>query len=411
MKRGFLTTSKSKERIDKAIPDSNTPVLPKFSKLSHGVVPEADYKSQFNNEYKEFSADTLNYSKEVAVYTSIPSRGYDDKPGDIPAYSIKELEQADRKGLGLFATRLIRAGDLVVDERPMLVVPAGSAIPLPESAASYSPEQQKQVFLHEWGKLVKTAFDRMSVDHKGDFMALANSHQHDGSEYTTDASEQTVFKSSMDPILRSAKIFRVLITAVAQTLSSAGTPNPSLFASSPSATSPPNSEITLSYCDTLNPAADRAKALAPYGIHSCICTDTGLSCFDPARSKIGDTRRSKFANDIIVLTPPFEKPPPGTPKDAWVEPALARFRELEEEGQQGTEQFKTTAHQLVNVYAFLQDVEKALFYARKLKGVYEFFEMRELETVYLSETGIRGSHWWKMGDMHKMGAPMLMSFA
>ncbi|KAF9062588.1 hypothetical protein BDP27DRAFT_1368706 [Rhodocollybia butyracea] len=84
----------------------------------------------------------------------------------------------------------------------------------------------------------------------------------------------------------------------------------------------PNSEITLSYCETLESAANRAKALVPYGIHSCICTDTGLSCFDPACSKIGDARRAKFANDIIVLTPPFQNPPPGTPKDAWIQPAL-----------------------------------------------------------------------------------------
>ncbi|KAF9062625.1 hypothetical protein BDP27DRAFT_276534 [Rhodocollybia butyracea] len=221
MKRGFLTTSKAKERINKAVPDSKAPVVPKVIKLSHGVVPEADYKPQFDELEKtleEYSADTLDYDENVSVFTCIPSRGYDDKPSDIPggyaecfmtgslkrklystpgfprlplpptggkAYCVKALEQPGRKGLGLFTTRLIRAGDLVVDERPMLVVKAFSVVPIAESVAKYTPEQQRQVFLHEWGKLVKVAFDRMPAENKEEFMALANSHEHDGSDELT----------------------------------------------------------------------------------------------------------------------------------------------------------------------------------------------------------------------------------
>lgn len=157
------------------------------------------------------------------MYTSIPARGCNDKPSDIPggwaecfipgelkrelystpgfprvplaptggkAYCIKELEEPGRNDLGLFATRLIHVGDLVVDERPMLVVSGGSNVPLPESIASYMAEQLrqvttleqlKQVIFHGWGTLVKTAFDRMADEYKEEFMALANSHEHDGS--------------------------------------------------------------------------------------------------------------------------------------------------------------------------------------------------------------------------------------
>lgn len=47
----------------------------------------------------------------------------------------------------------------------------------------------------------------------------------------------------------------------------------------------------------------------------------------------------------------------------------------------------------MNVYAFLEDVEKTLFYAGKLKGVYKSYERRELDAIYLSEDAIRESPW------------------
>ncbi|KAF9062595.1 hypothetical protein BDP27DRAFT_1427733 [Rhodocollybia butyracea] len=457
MRRGFLATSKAKERIDKAVSDSNTPVLPKFTELSHGVVPEAgvpkDYKPDFDHEYNEFSADTLNYPKKVAVYTSIPARGCNDKPSDIPggwaecfipgelkrelystpgfprvplaptggkAYCIKELEEPGRNDLGLFATRLIHAGDLVVDERPMLVVSGGSNVPLPESIASYMAEQLrqvttleqlKQVIFHGWGTLVKTAFDRMADEYKEEFMALANSHEHDGSD-------EIVGRIRTNGIQALDGAGSAVCKDISRVNHSCG-PNTSFSWHTESFSVqliavrdiPPNTEITISYCNKLAPASERATTLAPYEISSCICTDTGLSCFDPARSKIGDARRAKFAQDIIALTPPFEKPPPGTPKDAWVQPALRRFRELEEEGLEGTEYYQKTAHQLMNVYTFLQDMEKTLFYAGKLKGVYKFYEKKELDMMYFNEEEIRESPMWTMGNLHKMGAPVFVSFA
>lgn len=84
------------------------------------------------------------------------------------------------------------------------------------------------------------------------------------------------------------------------------------------------------------------------------------------------------------------------------------FSELEEEGQEGTEQYMKATRQLVNVYTFLQDVEKTLFYARKLKGVYKFYAGRELDD--LSEEVIRESSCWMMGDLHSMGVPVSVSF-
>jgi hypothetical protein len=236
---------------------------------------------------------------------------------------------------------------------------------------------------------------------------------------------------SISATLEFAKIFRVLITGMSNLLSfipwswlitarSCG-PNSSFSWHNDTFSVrlhairdiPAGTEITISYCSLLIPAAARARALAPYGITSCLCSGSSTSCFEPARSRIGDERRARFVRDrTIVVMPPFEKPDPGTPKDAWAQPAITRFQELEEEGLEATEQFKSTAHQLMNVYMFLQDTEKALFYAHKLRGAYKLFENEELGSEFLSEKGIRGTQYWQMAEMQKkMSMPMLMSFA
>lgn len=97
------------------------------------------------------------------------------------AYRISE---AGGKGLGMFATRLIRAGDLIIDERPMLFVPnsnAGSAYDPKTSLHDFTPEEQRRIVLHEQEKVVQMAFDRMPPENQKAFMTMANSHELDGS--------------------------------------------------------------------------------------------------------------------------------------------------------------------------------------------------------------------------------------
>ncbi|KAE9385515.1 hypothetical protein BT96DRAFT_1006968 [Gymnopus androsaceus JB14] len=104
---------------------------------------------------------------------------------------------------------------------------------------------------------------------------------------------------------------------------------------------PSGTEITIQYCDILDPAAERAKALAPQ-----------------ARFK-----------DPIKFSPKPSKP--GEPPDAWAQPAPTRLQELEVENLQAVRKSCRTLFQLVNIHAFLLDIQKVLCYAKKLKAVYK----------------------------------------
>lgn len=94
--------------------------------------------------------------------------------GGDKAYRIDEV---GKKGSGMLATRLIRAGDLILDERPLMFVPA--ARPLGRRVSPLA--DMRQIALQECEKGLQRSFDMMSPENQKAFMALANCHQHDGS--------------------------------------------------------------------------------------------------------------------------------------------------------------------------------------------------------------------------------------
>ncbi|KAF9078722.1 hypothetical protein BDP27DRAFT_1196823, partial [Rhodocollybia butyracea] len=100
------------------------------------------------------NARTMDYPSKQYIYTTVPpiplGTKYSDFPGgysecwisghvkraiyatpNFPTLPLRptggkayRLAKAGNKGFGMFATRLIRAGDLIIDERPLIVVPA-----------------------------------------------------------------------------------------------------------------------------------------------------------------------------------------------------------------------------------------------------------------------------------------------
>ncbi|KAJ6631510.1 hypothetical protein B0H10DRAFT_497916 [Mycena sp. CBHHK59/15] len=84
------------------------------------------------------------------------------------------------KGQGMFSTRHIRAGDLILSERPLTISPAMITTRV-RSQRELTAHEKLQAQLYEWEQALKIMFDRLLPEHKVAFMALANSHQHDGS--------------------------------------------------------------------------------------------------------------------------------------------------------------------------------------------------------------------------------------
>ncbi|KIK59024.1 hypothetical protein GYMLUDRAFT_86012 [Collybiopsis luxurians FD-317 M1] len=359
--------------------------------------------------------------------------GFARPPLSPPNGRSYRIGSACSKGLGMFATRVIRAGDLILDERPMMVctVSSSKTFRVTLEVAKLSDEQRRQIVLHEWGKHIKLAFDRMPSENQKAFMEQFNSHEHDGSDeiagYILFVHQHYLY-SLIDITRRvgtnglmcdlqdkGATGFKGRYTAICKDISRINHccgPNATwkwhtdTFTVRITATRDIGigEEITIAYCGPLLSAAERAMCLAPYGILHCKCSP---SCSDEARSKIADERRARFP---ILLIPPADPPKSGEPEDAWVQPAVQRLQELEEEGLEGTFYFTQTSFQLINVYSFLHDVNKALWYANKLKGVWKALEGKDLDAAYSSEEGIKGSYFYSAGETRKKGMPVKVSF-
>ncbi|KAJ3784050.1 hypothetical protein GGU10DRAFT_294936 [Lentinula aff. detonsa] len=460
MKRGFLTTSKAQKQLEKE------PVSWQYAQtktimsgpLSHGVVQEAgapkDYRS-LERAYHEIDGNTMNYAPDAYIYTTVPPISMRDTLADVPGgwtecfvsghvkrmiYSTPgfprlplrptggkayRIINAGDKGLGMFATRLIRTGDVIADERPMLVGPIVNPVNTAklsgEIIEKYSTEQLKQIALHEAGEAVKLAFDRLPPEYKRAFMELYNSHKEDGSNEFIGRTRTNGFAINGRLRDENTKGRRGMYTATCNEISRIN------HSCSPNATFswhddtfsvrihavrdiPAGTEITIQYCDLLESVAERANDLAPYGITSCNCTPF---CSDPAMIKISDERRARFQIPVVLM-PPSVKPKADEPKDAWVQPALTRLLELEEEGLQSLDEYRRTLHQLLNIYTYLQDVEKVLMYAQKLRGTLKALgRSKDLDKGYLSVEGIKSSTFWNMADMAKMMpmSAMMMTFA
>lgn len=84
-------------------------------------------------------------------------------------------------GLGVFATRIVRYGDLIVAERPLLISPRGFEMVAGSGSKGLTQAEMIQVAMHEWEEHLDIAVKRMTDENREAFMALANSHTEDGS--------------------------------------------------------------------------------------------------------------------------------------------------------------------------------------------------------------------------------------
>ena len=83
-------------------------------------------------------------------------------------------------GFGMFATRNIRLGELIIRERPLLVMPVG--LPIPTVPAHYTSVQTLSVAMYEWEKnFLEIALSKMTAGNQKAYMDLANDHTEDGS--------------------------------------------------------------------------------------------------------------------------------------------------------------------------------------------------------------------------------------
>ncbi|KAF9036932.1 SET domain-containing protein, partial [Hymenopellis radicata] len=122
-------------------------------------------------------------SSQCCLLDKIKSRvtntlGFPTQPAQ-PAIPAHRVGSSPLSGLGMFATRNIKQGDLILSERALIIFPA--AVPYSADVSGLSAQDLQRVVLHSGEKLVERLFDRMNPGQKKAYMSLHNSHKLDGS--------------------------------------------------------------------------------------------------------------------------------------------------------------------------------------------------------------------------------------
>ncbi|SJL17518.1 uncharacterized protein ARMOST_21070 [Armillaria ostoyae] len=274
-------------------------------------------------------------------------------------------------------------GDLILDERPMMVAPVLSdprTIAFPEN---FTEDQILQAAIYEYEKTLGFCFRCMPKETQQAFMGLSNCHQRDGSgllfgiirtngyEVRGLKDKGTGFSFPWSQATNSAyrctraSIYTVVWDKLSR-LKHSCSPNVCRKLNTASFSMQIHAardieegeELTTAHCAIFNPAAKRQTDLAAYDF-KCTCA----ACSDPSKS---DVKREGFSHRP-VLVPPFVGK--AKAKEDWLDPVLKMLAETEEEGVQACLYHKATLQQPVMACVYVGDKDKALMYGPKLAAI------------------------------------------
>ncbi|KIY53244.1 hypothetical protein FISHEDRAFT_16588, partial [Fistulina hepatica ATCC 64428] len=208
-------------------------------------------------------------------------------PHPIPRPRLKmySIEPAPGMGLGMFATCDIRLGELIIAERPLLLVPAAARMHVNKYPPHYTKEQMLQAAMAEQNHLYELTVSRMIPERRAAFMALHNSHQHDGSGTAlgivrtngfgiSDRPDALRFQNDRSPggqfSIVCDKMSRVNHSCCPNTTHTFDLPSFSMHLYA-TRDIKKGEQIWTMYTELLAPAAERAETLVRYGVSPCVC--------------------------------------------------------------------------------------------------------------------------------------------
>ena len=102
------------------------------------------------------------------------------QPAESSPYTITDIPG---KGLGVLASRAIQEGEMILDERPLMILPgaqlvSGKQVPYSEDPTISEEEKSRHTQLAV-DQVIEIVYKRMSDANQRKFDALANAHTHD----------------------------------------------------------------------------------------------------------------------------------------------------------------------------------------------------------------------------------------
>ncbi|THU86385.1 SET domain-containing protein, partial [Dendrothele bispora CBS 962.96] len=219
------------------------------------------------------------------------------------------------KGMGMFATRDIEYGELILTERPLLVFPASprhmSSLAYPKH---FTIDQIQQAQLNQLEKLMETLVDQMPKENQEAYKKLANCHQEDGSGPLLGIARTNGFpigdyyEPKIPGFPEAATRYSATFKDISR-INHSCRPNACRDWDSPTfsfhlrASKPikKGQEITLSYIsDAVDPTSERQRQLASYGF-TCTCE----ACSNPEISDPRSKQIKELLNPTVSMINPM----------------------------------------------------------------------------------------------------------
>ncbi|KAJ6466295.1 hypothetical protein C8R45DRAFT_485048 [Mycena sanguinolenta] len=297
-------------------------------------------------------------SKEVVM--NIP--GF-PQPMLYPSKPSFRLAAVPGMGMGLFSTRDLKMGDLILCERPLLISPRG--VPT-DPNPNFTDEMFVQYSMNMYEKCAAMAVDRMRPKDKAAFMALTNCHTEDGSGPCVGIIRTNGL--GIEGLLPSkttlpSDIYSATCKDISR-LNHSCSPNTDRVFDLPSLSFrlyavrdiPAGEELTLSYVEVDVPTAERQKSLKPYGF-TCTCA----ACTDPSSDARRATIEASAPNVLMWAT--FDRTLP----DDWVlKKALHQLELHTNEKLEYLNGYSDATRAVMEAYICLGDTENASVWAAKV---------------------------------------------
>ncbi|VDB85283.1 unnamed protein product [Peniophora sp. CBMAI 1063] len=220
-----------------------------------------------------------------------------------PPKIVYEVRDVVGRGLGVYATEDIQAGDLITAERPLIVKMAMNSA---RARSDLSPEDILRATFANLERSMELLCSRMSSETLRKYTSLYNSHKTDGSGPLTGIFRTNGFNVGVNdpaiPGVDAANGVYSCVGALSSRYNHSCLPNASHEFNMPSfsmeihAVRPvaKGEEITVSYTDLSATAAERQAQLKPYGF-TCTC----MACKDPG---VWDKERARAILDLLPKT-------------------------------------------------------------------------------------------------------------
>nr|GAT49083.1 predicted protein [Mycena chlorophos] len=288
------------------------------------------------------------------------------------------------KGVGLVATRALKQGEIILTERPLLIIPAFVDCPVPES---FTQEQKMQHVFDEWERFAQPSVERMTEWRRRVFFELYNGDRESGSGPIMGVVQTNgIGLRDLQPGVGGKLGAYVAVCEMISRLNHSCSPNTQpIFSRTQFAYNlyavrdvAEGEELTWQYTPTLQPQAERAEACAAYGFICdcpfCTAAPERIAQSDARRQAIDgfdpiDAQREWAANSSLVLP------------DEWlVERCLAQLALLEKEGLQHCRWYCLAARVIMEAYIMLGNARSASEWAavvRKRRWVEQYVPVDE----------------------------------